>query len=141
MFWYFTYLLILRCRESFPIFCFLTIRRPPRSTRADTLFPYTTLFRSSGRKRKSAVIACRCNPVQSLKPCSTAEACRAAKSRPCSTSETGTPGARSDEHTSELQTLLRTPYAASCSKNKRRYRKSKHLHTSQYCATLIPSYS
>src|SRR3546814_14933971 len=30
------------------IFCFLMIRRPPRSTRTDTLFPYTTLFRSQG---------------------------------------------------------------------------------------------
>src|SRR3546814_14570949 len=31
-------------------FCFLMIRRPPRSTRTDTLFPYTTLFRSIGAK-------------------------------------------------------------------------------------------
>src|SRR3546814_19677359 len=30
------------------VFCFLMIRRPPRSTRTDTLFPYTTLFRSLG---------------------------------------------------------------------------------------------
>src|SRR3546814_7740167 len=32
----------------FCLFCFLMIRRPPRSTRTDTLFPYTTLFRSGG---------------------------------------------------------------------------------------------
>src|SRR3546814_12745812 len=34
------------------IFCFLRIRRPPRSTRTDTLFPYTTLFRSSSGPKK-----------------------------------------------------------------------------------------
>src|SRR3546814_12091292 len=33
------------------LFFFLMIRRPPRSTRTDTLFPYTTLFRSSSRRR------------------------------------------------------------------------------------------
>src|SRR3546814_14099552 len=43
----------LRSRDSFYVvclrfFCFLMLRRPPRSTRTDTLFPYTTLFRSSG---------------------------------------------------------------------------------------------
>src|SRR3546814_15747046 len=36
----------LRCTCFFAIFFFLMIRRPPRSTRTDTLFPYTTLFRS-----------------------------------------------------------------------------------------------
>src|SRR3546814_15567416 len=37
------------CLLSFWFFFFLMIRRPPRSTRTDTLFPYTTLFRSEGR--------------------------------------------------------------------------------------------
>src|SRR3546814_12946030 len=36
-------------RDLFAVFFFLMIRRPPRSTRTDTLFPYTTLFRSEGR--------------------------------------------------------------------------------------------
>src|SRR3546814_19945976 len=36
------------------LFCFLMIRRPPRATRTDTLFPYTTLFRSSGLLRARA---------------------------------------------------------------------------------------
>src|SRR3546814_17905939 len=35
--------------SAFSLFFFLMIRRPPRSTRTDTLFPYTTLFRSEGR--------------------------------------------------------------------------------------------
>src|SRR3546814_20537860 len=35
--------------DDYSLFCFLMIRRPPRSTRTDTLFPYTTLFRSKNR--------------------------------------------------------------------------------------------
>src|SRR3546814_10695423 len=41
----------LFCLSSSYLFCFLMIRRPPRSTRTDTLFPYTTLFRSRGLER------------------------------------------------------------------------------------------
>src|SRR3546814_13734449 len=41
----FTYLFLM---HTFSLFFFLMIRRPPRSTRTDTLFPYTTLFRSGG---------------------------------------------------------------------------------------------
>src|SRR3546814_5539427 len=48
-------------RNVFYILCcfFLMIRRPPRSTRTDTLFPYTTLFRSNGKAARSCVL-----PVQ-----------------------------------------------------------------------------
>src|SRR3546814_9122643 len=72
------------------------IRRPPRSTRTDTLFPYTTLFRSAYILR-----------VRDL-----AKACCAAwlESR------------RSEEHTSELQSLMRISYAVFCLKKK------KHTH-------------
>src|SRR3546814_12580886 len=38
------------------LFFFLRIRRPPRSTRTDTLFPYTTLFRSGGRRRQAGLL-------------------------------------------------------------------------------------
>src|SRR3546814_3065313 len=38
---------------------YLMIRRPPRSTRTDTLFPYTTLFRSSVRKRNGKITGCK----------------------------------------------------------------------------------
>src|SRR3546814_17427419 len=45
-------------------FFFLIIRRPPRSTRTDTLFPYTTLFRScEGKRCKAIVFASSLNPV------------------------------------------------------------------------------
>src|SRR3546814_12461175 len=43
--------IVLVCAHDLSCFLFLMIRRPPRSTRADTLFPYTTLFRSDGRCR------------------------------------------------------------------------------------------
>src|SRR3546814_9967616 len=88
-------------------FFFLMIRRPPRSTRTDTLFPYTTLFRSlaplclftrvarvprSSRPRAPEQAGClvRC-------------ACRL----------------RSEEHTSELQSLMRISYAVFCLKKKK----------------------
>src|SRR3546814_13758879 len=44
------------------VFCFLMIRRPPRSTRTDTLFPYTTLFRSEERELRGAELAGRALP-------------------------------------------------------------------------------
>src|SRR3546814_8615494 len=67
------------------------IRRPPRSTRTDTLFPYTTLFRSLGRQ--CAMIADRPAGPWSVR-------------------------CRSEEHTSELQSLMRTSYAVTCLTNK-----------------------
>src|SRR3546814_10407296 len=73
------------------------IRRPPRSTRTDTLCPYTTLFRSVRSQqsaRASAVIAARSGASSSC-------------ARP-----------RSEEHTSELQSLMRISYAVFCLKKK-----------------------
>src|SRR3546814_1297230 len=74
------------------------IRRPPRSTRTDTLFPYTTLFRSQPSKHVAAkFIAAEwetfcTNRLQAL---------------------------RSEEHTSELQSLMRISYAVFCLKKKK----------------------
>src|SRR3546814_1648988 len=76
------------------------IRRPPRSTRTDTLFPYTTLFRSRSFSR-------RVRPVgQAPYQCGgcSGEASRAS--------------GRSEEHTSELQSLMRISYAVFCLKKK-----------------------
>src|SRR3546814_9648293 len=93
------------CLVFFVLFFFLMIRRPPRSTRTDTLFPYTTLFRSiSGG------------------------ACWQASR--CLSFAAESPGAkpRSEEHTSELQSLMRISYAVFCLKKKKlRYTK---YHTS-----------
>src|SRR3546814_7243413 len=98
------------------IFFFLMIRRPPRSTRTDTLFPYTTLFRSPRRirdqsdstgKRISAAAAPGVRPPAVPGAAMRSED-RRARSR------------RSEEHTSELQSLMRISYAVFCLKKKKR---------------------
>src|SRR3546814_2045129 len=96
------------------------IRRPPRSTRTDTLFPYTTLFRSSRRSNppygKSSP-PLECSPTT---PCvrteSTASVARLMPVYyPCPTARLVS---RSEEHTSELQSLMRISYAVFCLKKK-----------------------
>src|SRR3546814_8382284 len=79
---------------------FLMIRRPPRSTRTDTLFPYTTLFRSAGR---------RSSPIPT--PLTTRSATRRRSG--------SVRFVRSEEHTSELQSLMRISYAVFCLKKKK----------------------
>src|SRR3546814_2984439 len=123
------------------------IRRPPRSTRTDTLFPYTTLFRSPcvralGSQRK-ARIRISIIPI-GICPASSQESAvqsvetleqdgRKIHARPQSRQKSrccrGLPvpfprwhnlaiGYRSEEHTSELQSLMRTSYAVFCLKKK-----------------------
>src|SRR6056297_2755691 len=83
-------------REHEADFLFLMIRRPPRSTRTDTLFPYTTLFRSG------------------------CTFCNVATGKP-QTLDAFEPGrVRSEEHTSELQSLRRISYAVFCLKKKKK---------------------
>src|SRR3546814_2746626 len=85
------------------------IRRPPRATRTDTLFPYTTLFRSSHIDRPRRSLGLR---AKSLMPLATWMTAR--------WSVDGGPirAARSEEHTSELQSLMRISYAVFCLKKK-----------------------
>src|SRR3546814_1736975 len=98
------------------------IRRPPRSTRTDTLFPYTTLFRSRiGRTVKFISHA----PLYAIYrrgflPSVECEALTGAGALDELTlSETTTRSKfRSEEHTSELQSLMRTSYAVFCLKKK-----------------------
>src|SRR3546814_6294723 len=99
-------------------------RRPPRSTRTDTLFPYTTLFRSSSGNRPS----CWCSAPKPARGGTTAEdGFSLQRIRKSSMSEPAVaiPGApeRSEEHTSELQSLIRPSYAAFC------LNKPTHPHT------------
>src|SRR3546814_3973194 len=99
------------------------IRRPPRSTRTDTLFPYTTLFRSYRRQHEStASVVLRRH----------ARLRHADLSGPGSARRTVSDGSahhrvlhvqactgRSEEHTSELQSLMRISYAVFCLKKKK----------------------
>src|SRR3546814_7971927 len=104
---YHTAFVFMTCCHMLSFFFFLMIRRPPRSTRTDTLFPYTTLFRSRGahlyaegrvqhRHRNAQYatggtrVGLHCFHVYG----------------------------RSEEHTSELQSLMRISYAVFCLKKK-----------------------
>src|SRR3546814_6210952 len=85
------------------------IRRPPRSTRTDTLFPYTTLFRSN----LNALIIAAKNAERS------AAAGRKWIKGEIKQAKSDMDAARSEEHTSELQSLMRISYAVFCLKKKK----------------------
>src|SRR3546814_4135698 len=84
--------LLVRFYAELKLFFFLMIRRPPRSTRTDTLFPYTTLFRSP----ESLLMGETARPDFTIIG----------------------PTCRSEEHTSELQSLMRISYAVFCLQKK-----------------------
>src|SRR3546814_4736361 len=112
------------------------IRRPPRSTRTDTLFPYTTLFRS----RFQTEISCLGRTLRTEFNQSTGSARRRSRKGPVARvqvkagrdGKTPTVGGlsssiaaltlsnRSEEHTSELQSLMRISYAVFCLKKKKK---------------------
>src|SRR3546814_20838573 len=96
--------------------CFLMIRRPPRSTRTDTLFPYTTLFRSAFPRIVTAPdvplrTSPRTYPPPRLHGDHHGQSQRKGKAA-------GSDSHRSEEHTSELQSLMRISYAVFCLKKK-----------------------
>src|SRR3546814_973373 len=115
------------------------IRRPPRSTRTDTLFPYTTLFRSPSLDGDCMV---RCTPgilSASRAPVYGPERRHMAQPRRHTDLEhlAGKSLGRSEEHTSELQSLMRISYAVFClKKKKKKIHKIKHRpkykHTTTY---------
>src|SRR3546814_10581594 len=119
------------------IFLFLMIRRPPRSTRTDTLFPYTTLFRSlplpDRRQQQRPLLPSQDRP----RPLNHSLLQLMDLQRP-----TELPGEvvqrlqalvplRSEEHTSELQSLMRISYAVFCLKKKK-----TNSTTSSYSITI-----
>src|SRR3546814_3326452 len=91
------------------------IRRPPRSTRTDTPVPYTTLFRSQPPRRGGHQIDLHFQG-HDLDLGRHHRQCRIAR---CRVRE-GEEEARSEEHTSELQSLMRISYAVFCLKKKNR---------------------
>src|SRR3546814_10422298 len=105
------------------VFVFLMIRRPPRSTRTDTLFPYTTLFRSDGLWHRRHL---RLSGARPARPGFRAQICAAGPPRHRRRGG-GRAGLfrrrglcrRSEEHTSELQSLMRISYAVFCLKKKK----------------------
>src|SRR3546814_12102469 len=99
-------------------FFFLMIRRPPRSTRTDTLFPYTTLFRSLVRSVSTGRIV-----AAEMFPLSRSTSANIGVAPAVMTQETDAMNVRgvtrSEEHTSELQSLMRISYAVFCLKKKK----------------------
>src|SRR3546814_9748799 len=94
------------------------IRRPPRSTRTDTLFPYTTLFRSLAFRHDcigKGIERTRNGDAGSGR----ARHYRAAQAALRSAVGHSRPNGRSEEHTSELQSLMRISYAVFCLKKKK----------------------
>src|SRR3546814_4850493 len=97
---------------------FLMIRRPPRSTRTDTLFPYTTLFRSRVEHRLVAgEVRLRGEDIHRLRPADARHQLHGEAGDP--RRRQGLDEFRSEEHTSELQSLMRISYAVFCLKKKR----------------------
>src|SRR3546814_4328353 len=99
------------------------IRRPPRSTRTDTLFPYTTLFRSQvtgQRWTELGGIAIGCGQaVQSVSRWTIARLRQFLTIRDRAEDARFQRDPRSEEHTSELQSLMRISYAVFCLKKKK----------------------
>src|SRR3546814_14600839 len=107
---------------------FLIIRRPPISTRTDTLFPDTTLFRSHLRADLRTRRGLQPQPLRrsfAANPAGVRGGARAARPHPQRREPCGArvdqlcdDGRRSEEHTSELQSLMRTSYAVFCLQKK-----------------------
>src|SRR3546814_4696620 len=118
------------------------IRRPPRSTRTDTLFPYTTLFRSVSVAPAPGVAGRCCEPAQA--PGSTLGGSSGAVDR-CPRRSRRAPLAsrrrfrqsRSEEHTPELQSLMRISYAVFCLKKKNNHKiETTQIHTNKEKKTV-----
>src|SRR3546814_9357060 len=120
------------------------IRRPPRSTRTDTLFPYTTLFRSNGSETPPIALLCFCRnrkgrnarnagrihywkdalPLHQMLPMCVFRSDTFPIQR--TAHEYFLQPVRSEEHTSELQSLMRISYAVFCLKNKNKHHNTQH---------------
>src|SRR3546814_5974734 len=107
------------------------IRRPPRSTRTDTLFPYTTLFRSYHARMEIPVVGVArielATPAMSTQ-CSTTELHAHTGRQPLAGVGPACKRERSEEHTSELQSLMRISYAVFCLK-KKKYKTKESINT------------
>src|SRR3546814_10578760 len=106
-------------------------RRPPRSTRTDTLFPYTTLFRSPSTARRRSILAWTSLLAPALRFMRPVTAILVGRGGLVdmaiwSKSITAAGTRRSEEHTSELQSLMRISYAVFCLKKKKTEKKKNY---------------
>src|SRR3546814_3432531 len=120
---------------------FVMRRRPPRPTLTDTLFPYTTRFRSRVRRSRAFRTASGCSTSategSSPQGCANVASMRVRRTRGASAPTAGP--ARSEEHTSELQSLMRISYAVFCLKKKTsesEYSDHTREHKSTLCHTV-----
>src|SRR3546814_1023770 len=97
------------------------IRRPPRSTRTDTLFPYTTLFRSDRPRLPDPP-----DRDPGRRPADRVQGLR--REGPARARHDLDQAHRSEEHTSELQSLMRISYAVFCLKKKKIKQPNNHNH-------------
>src|SRR3546814_1472112 len=105
------------------------MRRPPSATRTDTLFPYTTLFRSHHSERLAAWGSRGAATRRSWSvPCVDPRSAGPARAEPL---------VRSEEHTSELQSLMRISYAVFCLNKKTRHCKNTYCLVRLQCAEDI----
>src|SRR3546814_7396268 len=123
-------------------FVFLRIRRPPRSTRTDTLFPYTTLFRSGQLAgvyiRTADTVTFDRDDIRTAQSqlsklgfdAGPADGIMGRRTRSAL-------AARSEEHTSELQSLMRISYAVFCLKKKKKHTTTESVHNTHKHTTSI----
>src|SRR3546814_2950533 len=112
------------------------IRRPPRSTRTDTLFPYTTLFRSSSHHSQADCAALRFSffalaTLRAWAALGVLVALAVFCGLAATISRRACASRRSEEHTSELQSLMRISYAVFCLKKKIKTHNNNKDHITQ----------
>src|SRR3546814_2487671 len=138
--------MIVICKSFCCIFFVVMIRRPPRSTRTDTLFPYTTLCRSAVKPGSARgwitapiVQVVDFSGTRSGLPPMKLLICPAIGPPTEPICAAGTP-VRSEEHTSELQSLMRLSYAVFCLKQKNKEHKHYNItESSTYSITTCTS--
>src|SRR3546814_12772348 len=112
------------------------IRRPPRTTRTDTLVPYTPLFRSAERGRRACHHRCRAGgcpyPARGFSHAHHI----AGRYRIVTSGTSALPGRRSEEHTSELQSLMRISYAVFCLKKTKNTTTTTNYHSTTHAITI-----
>src|SRR3546814_8906226 len=122
-------------------FVFLMIRRPPRSKRTDTLVPYTTLFRApfaevlNRSSSRASAPRGRCTHTADRPRRRSRRTTASASAHPAGCTDIPD-GPRSEEHTSELQSLMRISYAVFCLKKKTHNSTVERKHTQTHHNTI-----